>query len=115
MKQKYLILSFTIVIVVSCKNDKIEYLENKIISLEASNKKLADSLSKFKFDELTSSEMILIPQAYTFKPGGTNSVSGMFRQRNSFPKFNLYYADDHDKPNYSDKIEYQLKPDNGRI
>lgn len=108
---KYLTL-LSLFMLFSCQQGNSELLEKKVMQLKNENKKLKDSLNTIAYNNLVSSELVLLPQLYTFHDD-TGMISGIFRQRQNFPKFNLYYADEQFKYKESDKIDYTLTKDNG--
>ncbi|WP_294732505.1 hypothetical protein [uncultured Flavobacterium sp.] len=104
---------FVFLALLSCDKEDSISLKHKVEQLEIENKILSDSLEKIKYNSIASSELVLLPQLYTFNKNETGVVSGIFRQRQKFPKFNLYHVNDKFEYDESDQINYKLTKDNG--
>ncbi|NDI99428.1 hypothetical protein GWA97_10120 [Flavobacterium sp. LaA7.5] len=89
--------------IIGCGDDK-DIIDNRISQLEIENKILKDSINKMKYNNVVTSEMVLLP---SYSHQNKDIVSGIFRQRQSFPKFELYHANEQFEYSLDDKINYE--------
>ncbi|MGV3460381.1 MAG: hypothetical protein ACO1N9_08010 [Flavobacterium sp.] len=108
---KPIIVAAILLLLLSVSCNDASHLKSQIIELREKNKVLSDSLKKINYHNLVSSQLILIPQVYSFNENG-GKVVGMFRQMENFPKFHLYYADEKFKIDKQNEIKYKLTKDN---
>lgn len=85
IKSRFILLIVSIVLL-SCNNKE---LESKINSLEIENKELRDSIKKYNYYRILSSEMIILPSKNTEKI----KFDGMLYNRLNNVPFTLYQLD----------------------
>ena len=87
---KNIVIITLVFLLVSCNNEETDNLQKRIAELEATNKKLQDSLNNIERDKIISSSLILIPQEEKMRSQETNKFTGIFFQDVNFPKYNVY-------------------------
>ncbi|PWI31414.1 hypothetical protein DI383_01735 [Flavobacteriaceae bacterium LYZ1037] len=74
----------------SCKNKKIEELNNRISELETINLKLRDSINQSIYMRIISSELIGIPNKNNLIPNKPNKFTFIFPSIQKFPEYSVY-------------------------
>ena len=91
MKNAKFILIFTLLIsFLSCNNEKIAELNNRISELEKQNFKLTDSIKKLKYQELFTLSLIGIPYKSTFRVGEKSRIKFFFNHHKKIMPYNVY-------------------------
>ncbi|SFN37601.1 hypothetical protein SAMN04487989_10115 [Bizionia echini] len=74
----------------SCQNQKIAELNNQITELEDLNTELTDSLNRYDYLKVISSELIGIPDNTNLVPNQPNKFIFLLPTIQKFPEYNVY-------------------------
>lgn len=102
--KKLLPLILIALLLFSCNQPK---LEEEIKQLKAENKILKDSLKKFEYNKLESSQLILLPHKSTLKKNQKNTITGLISEIQKYPEYELYMADENYEYDESDKVNFR--------
>ncbi|WP_046756890.1 hypothetical protein [Kordia jejudonensis] len=97
--KKIFLLAIAIISLASCNQDKIQDLNRQIAALEASNKKLTDSLKNIQSENLMRMTAVGFPSEYTSKLNEPHQINYAFCYSIDidFPEYNVYRVTNADK------------------
>lgn len=87
---KYLISLTLLLVLISCKNQKVEALQHKIEELERYNLQLKDSLQTQKVEKAVQSRIIVKNITSNLKINKSNKFEGLRIEYKSHPKYDVY-------------------------
>ncbi|WP_286912494.1 hypothetical protein [Flavobacterium sp. UBA4197] len=96
----------------SCQKNETRELEEEVKELKSENQKLKNLLKESEYNKIVSSELVLLPHALSFELNNKNKVTGMFYQQQTFPKYDLFIADENYDFDETNKLNFQIKEDN---
>jgi hypothetical protein len=81
---------FAFILITSCKDNRVEKLNNRISELEILNKKLLDSLSRNTHSRLLNSVLWGIPEKKDLSANKPNNFKFIFSSLQKLPAYNVY-------------------------
>lgn len=97
----------------SCMNHESE-LSAKIKILEKENMEMKKILEKQDYKKIVDSQLLLIPQSDILKANESNTITVLLSEKQKFPKFKVYFADENYKYKEADEIKIE-RQDNNRF
>lgn len=81
---------FSFILIISCKDNRVEKLNNRIYQLEVLNKKLSDSLSRNTYKRIINSTLWGISEKKDLSVNEPNKFKFVFSSLQELPEYNIY-------------------------